>query len=48
MARYSSVMCFEIAAIWREHLKAWRDSDLNQRLEDALEHMVGVHPKADV
>lgn len=31
MARYSSVKCLELAFFWKEHLKAWRDSDLNQR-----------------
>lgn len=31
MARYTSVKCLELAFFWRAHLKAWRDSDLNQR-----------------
>jgi hypothetical protein len=31
MPRYNSVKCLELAFFWREHLKAWRDSDLNQR-----------------
>ena len=31
MPRYSSVKCLELKFFWREHLKAWRDSDLNQR-----------------
>jgi transposase len=31
MARYSSVKCLELAFFWKEHLKAWCDSDLNQR-----------------
>lgn len=31
MPRYNSVKCLELAFFWRAHLKAWRDSDLNQR-----------------
>ena len=31
MPRYSSVKCLELTFFWKEHLKAWRDSDLNQR-----------------
>ena len=31
MPRYSSVKCLELAFFWREHLKVWRDSNLNQR-----------------
>ena len=31
MARYTLVKCLELAFFWRAHLKACRDSDLNQR-----------------